>query len=238
MKRLLAALAVLAALVLAGTAASSTTPEPSFNRTIYIVNHSTVYTAAQLNDELPALQAGVGDFEKYWGGSIRLATSDSCPYRAWCTTISDNAPACSCLGYHDIKNGVPYANVYTDPAYTTSVTFTHEVFEMAADWRVHRADLVDHTFYLVEVGDPVEDDSYAFKLPSASGKPVAISDFVTDLWYSPNLKAGKFDWANHVHHSLQILNNGYVSWWDGAKWQQTMNRNGRLVTGHEPIIDR
>jgi len=215
--------AVIFAFILsAGVAASSTASEPSFNRTIYVVNNSATVSNTEVANDIPAFQAGLQDFEKYWGGSIRLVQVDKVPYRAWGITISDRADCSQCLGYHDVK-GVPFARVFTMAGYSWTVTFTHELFEMAADPFIHRADEVNGQFWLVEVGDPVEAEAFAYRHVSADGRLVKISDFVTDQWHRISA-TGKLDWANHVHRSRQLLAGGYASYWGTADgrtgWQQ------------------
>lgn len=217
----------------AGVVAATTGPAPHFNRTIYVVNQSSVVSDAELANDLPAFQAGVEDYERYWSGSIKLVIADAVPYRAWGLYVQDDADVPGVLGYHDVAGGVPSGRVFAktgkDYGANWTVTFTHELFEMSADPFLRRADNVSGKFYLVEVGDPVEDDSFAYQRPAADGTPVAISDFVTDQWYRKGLSGGKYDFANHVSRSLQLLSGGYVSWWGYNGWTQDFARGQRHV---------
>jgi hypothetical protein len=226
----LAIIAAIVAMLGAGANAPSSTAtqvEASFNRTIYVVNQSSTVSDETVANDLPAFQAGLTDFEKYWGGSIKLVQVDAIPYRAWGITITDNPGCTQCLGYHDVR-GVPFAIVGTPKGYNWTVTFTHELFEMAADPFIRRTDEVNGVFWLVEVGDPVEASAFAYTRSAGDGTPVKISDFVTDLWYRKGV-TGKLDFANHVHKSLHLLAGGYASYWgyaDGRSgWQQVFATN-------------
>jgi hypothetical protein len=242
--RRLAALATL--LLLFGAAgARATSPEPRFNRALYVVNNSSVVGDAELADDLPAFQAGVEDFERSWGGSVQLVLTDAAPARAWTIKLLDDADVVGALGYHSMERGVPYARVFAktsaDYGFNWTVTFTHEVFELLADPHINRAVLVKQLFYLVEVADPVEAEQFAYTHPAASGAPVAISDFVTDLWYRRGLRRGSFDFTGQVRHSLQLLTGGYVSYWDGFGWAQRFAQRAhrrRPLFGIRPVAGR
>lgn len=196
-------------------------------RTIYVANASTKITDAQIINDLPAFQAGLDDLERYWGGNIQLAMADAnTPATSEIISVTDS-PNCMCYGYHDVFNGVPFGIVGTDGNWT--ITFTHELFEEAVDPYIHRTALGGKRFWLVEVGDPVERDTYAYTRPAADGTPVKISDFVTDRWYRTGARSsgGRIDFAGHLHYSMRLLPGGYVSYWGysggHADWQQIIN---------------
>jgi hypothetical protein len=221
MSRLL--LVAAAALLLVAVPASSADEQPPWTRAVYVVDDSDSITEAELADALPAFQAAVShDLKPYWNVDARLVLGPPPSARAWTITLSDHVDCLFCAGYHDTRLGVPYAKVFTLEDVDWQVVFTHELFEMLVDPQINRAALDKLTFRLVEVADPVEAEQYAYERPSATGQPVQISDFVTERWYRHGLQRGPFDYAGHVRKPLQLLTDGYVSYWTGSNWTQQL----------------
>jgi hypothetical protein len=196
-------------------------------RTIYIANDSGKVTDAQIANALPAFQAGLEDLERYWGANVQLALATPdilADPTSEVIDILDDPGACGCYGYHSVYHGTPFGIVSTEGNWT--VTFTHELFEEVVDPYIHRASLAGGRFWLVEVGDPVEGDQFAYTHTAADGMPVKISDFVTDRWYRTGAHAqgGRIDFAGHLVNSLHLLPDGYASYWGYAGghygWQQ------------------
>jgi len=200
-------------------------------RTIYVTNGSTMVTDAELADALPAFQQALDqDFAPEWGADatlVQLPAGATVPAGGWSIAISDEPDVFGAAGYHDIGAGhVPFARVFADTGLEWQVTFTHELWEMLADPYCDRtaspAKLGEHTkagqaLYALEVADPVEDQSFAYSRPGADGAPVPISDFVTERWFDGE-GGGRFDFAGHVKHALQILTNGYITEYTGGGW--------------------
>lgn len=206
--------AAFAALTLAATASA---------QTIYVTNQATNVTDASVQDALPAFQAAVDlDFEPAWGARadlVFLPQDEVAPDGAATIAIQDDPDVYGAAGYHSVTQAdVPYGKVFTRTPVNWQLVFTHELFEMLADPHIDRAVFlwppfpwsVPGTFYLLEVGDPVERQRWAYSRPSLAGAPVVISDFVNERWY--DCQGGKpLDYANHVKHCLHSLDGGYMT---------------------------
>jgi hypothetical protein len=176
---------------------------------ILVVNQSTLVTDEQIQDALPAFQLAVTrDFAPVWGTDATL-TTDPATADAWTVTITDEPDVLFAAGYHYLDHGRPAAKVFAD-SMPWQLVLTHELFEMLVDPWLNRSVRAHGKWWLVEVGDPVETRSY--QLPSASGLPVSISDFVTPAWYRPGTR-GPFDHNLHVKRPLQLLAGGYAAYW-------------------------
>lgn len=192
-------------------------------QTIYVSNTSSNVTDASIADALPAFQAAVDeDFFPAWNQRadlVLLASGETAPKGAWTMEFSDFSDISGAAGYHSVdKSDTPYAKVFTQTGLNWQLIFTHELFEMLADPHVNRATLLwppgpwshPSKFYLLEVGDPVERQKWAYTRPSSTQQPVVISDFVTERWYDCQGGA-PLDFAGHVHHCLHLLDGGYAT---------------------------
>ena len=65
-------------------------------------------------------------------------------------------------------------------------------------------------------------DNFGFPVPGANGKPVVISDFVTEKWFGA-LTSGVYDFTNAIQTPLAVLKGGYAQYWDGTQWVVTSN---------------
>lgn len=214
MRALVACCAALAALSLAGVAGA---------QTIYVSNASSNVTDASVLDALPAFQAAVDfDFAPAWNQRadlVFLSADEVAPVGSWTLALSDDSDVYGAAGYHSITPAdVPYGRVFTRTGLNWQLVFTHELFEILADPHVDRATFVwpsspwskPSKFFLLEVGDPVERQRWAYTRPSAAGAPVVISDFVTERWFDCHGGA-PLDFANHVRHCRHLLDGGYMS---------------------------
>ncbi len=221
-------------LVFIGASASDlvTAGHPS----IVVTNRSTVVTAANLAEWLPAFQYAVSyQFAPSWGSSCHLLLGDTVPKGAWQIVVLDTSDQAGALGYHDeTPDGYPLGKIFAktdvDNGYSITVTFTHELFEMLADPDISRAYQTGNTeFTALEVGDPVEADRYGYTNRSHPG--VLISDFILPAWFGQGFVGAPYDHAGHVTRPKQLLSGGYVSLWEGqGGWtQKQMQEDGALV---------
>ena len=224
-----------ASVVVAATAASvlslaATTIKKSEVQVIYVRNTSTYVTDAQVRNALPAFQAALsGDFAPIWHVDAKLVFigSRTAPVGSETITLIDKGDVKGALAFHELVNGVPDSIIYTAVSkfygYSWTVGFTHELWEMLADPGLVRT-MQDQTgmIWANEVADPVEADADGYTRPGADGKPVLISDFVTEKWFGA-LDAGPYDFCNHIQSPLVIDKGGYAQWWDGTSWHVTSN---------------
>lgn len=229
--------AVLAAtgIVVGGVTAKG--PAASNVQTIYVRNVSTFVTNAEVKNAMPAFNAATHyDFAPLWKIDARLVFIGSAPapVGAITMTIVDQGPVKGALAYHELVNGVPDSIIYAGTSkyygFSWTVGFTHELWEMLVNpdvlstmqQQIPAGTYAPGTIWANEVADPVESDADAYARPGADGKPVLISDFVTQKWFGA-LSAGPYDFANHVQQPLQVDKGGYAQYWDGIQWNVVSN---------------
>ena len=191
--------------------------------TIYVQNNSTQISDSEIADALPAFQTSIDkDFAPEWNVDATLELTHVVPPHSWLIELVDT-PACwFCAGYHDIQDGAPHAQVGVDGDWP--IAFDHELKEMLADPFTNRGMLISprrgarRQWYALEVCDPVEADALAYSRPSASGKPIHLSDFVLESWFRRGSR-GPWDFTRATRRPLQILSDGYQLRWGGVSWE-------------------
>ena len=210
MQRLL--FAVLLALVLASPAAAAN---------IVLANTSSL-PDSEIVDALPAFQRALDeDFAPVWpearGSKLFV---DAAPAGAWEIRIVDVADCLFCDGYHSVVDGTPYAVVSAHDD-DWHVTLTHELWEMVVNPYADRVAIVQPKqktqVYALETADPVEGDRYTYVRPSASGRAVQISDFVTPSWFRRG-DPGPWDFMHATKRPLQLLEDGYQIYLKNGAW--------------------
>lgn len=218
--------AVVAAGITLVAGVGATTSKVSTVQVVYVQNKSTVVTTTELKNALPAMQAALSkDFAPLWkvdGKLVFLPATSLVPVGAESITLVDNGPEKGALAFHELTNGVAdsiiYAGVAKTYGYSWTVGFTHELWEMLADpGLVHAAQSPDGRVWAQENADPVESDADGYNRPGLDGKPVRISDFVTEKWFGAEIQ-GPFDFMNHIQKPLVIDKGGYAQWWNGTTW--------------------
>jgi hypothetical protein len=219
-------------LVLALVVALVAAPSAFAARTIYVQDTSSKVSEAEVENDMVAFTAALGDFGSIWGKQhghgvrtagveLRFVPAEVyVPSNAWLMTVTDQPDCWGCYGFHDFNKRIrpaPYAEVGTDGNWT--ITFTHELFEMVADPLINRFHAVGQRKYLIEAADPVEDDSFAYTINWPLGNSVLISDFPTPNWYRPG-SAPPYDFKGYVSKPLELLCGGYVSWLEDGSWGQ------------------
>jgi hypothetical protein len=204
---------------------------------IYTVNHSTVLPDNEIEACMPAFNTYIGHVKAYWPrpATLKFVTPDQVPADVWTIVIADDSDQAGALGYHDFSpSGKPISYVFakTDQqyGYSWTVTFTHELAEMIADPYISTAIQVSNTkFFAQEIGDPVEDDSFGYKIHSkATNTDVLVSDFVTPAWFIPGHPGPVYDHARHCTQPLQLLKGGYMSVFvSGKGWTQIYAEKGK-----------
>jgi hypothetical protein len=122
-------------------------------------------------------------------------------------------------GYHEDKNGQPFAVVQYDDQW--SLTASHECLEMLADpfgrrmkaasllqQAVHLGQKPSRVRYLVEVCDPGESAEFAYQVNG-----VLVSDFYTPHFFDPVKASGvRYSYTGAIESPLQVLDGGYISY--------------------------
>lgn len=227
--------AIVAVVLSAFLGLGASTTKTSTVQTIYVQNKSSLVSDAELKNDLPAFQSATSkDFAPLWhidAKLVYLARADAVPTGSESITLVDKGSVAGALAYHEMVDGVADAIIYVGTSklggYKWSVGFTHELWEMLADasagaGAVDTVQSPDGTIWAKEVADPVEADALGYNRPGANGKPVLISDFITERWFGAE-QLGPYDFANHVQVALAILKGGYAQYWTGLTWVQLTN---------------
>ena len=150
---------------------------------------------------------------------------DDLPLDYWPVVVMDDIKDPSAAGYHEDKNGQPFALVQYSKGWT--LTASHEVMEMLVDPFGRR--LVagqspvsgqGRVRFLVEVCDPCEADAYAYRING-----VVVSDFYTPHYFDPKKASGvRYSFSDAIKEPKQVLRGGYLSWYDAETktwWQRS-----------------
>jgi hypothetical protein len=194
---------------------------------IAVLNESTVVSAAAVRAMLPALETQWNrDLRPVWG--IDRATFVHVPRRraprrgAWWLVFLDDSDQAHDLAYHDLTDeGLPIAKVFVrtilaDRA-SVSVGASHELCEMAVDpWINSAYQDPAGTFWAGEVCDPVEDDSYGYRIGAT-----LVSDFVTPDWFAHARARASVDFKRRGSRAFEVLPGGYAQRYDAKRgWVQ------------------
>lgn len=140
----------------------------------------------------------------------------------WLLGLFVTADMPGALGYHDeTPTGLPVLKVFpsldAQDGVRWETTASHEVLEALADPYLRRATQDDRgRFWALEVGDPVEADSYEI-----DGVPV--SNFVTPQWFEPprDQTGVRFDHLGRLTAPFTMTAGGYMQWYDPKLgWQE------------------
>lgn len=212
--------------------------------TVYVTNHSQFVSNADVENAMPAFQAAASkDFAPAWKVNAHLVFlgRQKAPRGSIYIDLLDRSDVKGALAYHTVIDGTPLSRIFIGTSklygYSWTVGFTHELWEMLADPSITRSEQgakqTDVTFWAAEVADPVESDSDGYTRPGANGKPVLISDFITDKWFDAAVK-GPYDFMNHIQSPYEIDLGGYAQYWDGFGWQ--IVENFRAGTGDNRFL--
>ena len=147
--------------------------------------------------------------------------------------LFDDADQAGALGYHDeTPAGDPYAKVFAKTILDNGGTIlgpngvaaclSHEVLEMWADPTIdYWAQSADGTLYALELGDPVENDSYVV-VPAPHAHPVFVSNFVFPSWFddTPSKSTRLFDYLGKLKAPFTMDAGGYVIVMQGGNVSQ------------------
>jgi hypothetical protein len=153
---------------------------------------------------------------------VYAASAATAPPGSWVIAILDSADQADALGYHDVAAGdVVYGKVFAGPVLdnggdaltkplSVASVLSHEVLETFVDPACNRwADRDGRTAIALEIGDPVESDSYGIKVDSTT---VSVSNFVTEKWFDPSAvkRSGGFDYLGRCTAPFQMTRGGYI----------------------------
>lgn len=169
-----------------------------------------------------------------WGKNplsvVYSPTEQAAPPGSWVIGVFDDSDQAGALGWHNLGQGdIVYGRVFVRPVLThggnaltaplsVASVLSHEVLETFIDPYCNLyADADGVRSIAVEVGDPVEGDSYVIPV---SGTPVQVSNFVLPRWFDPAATVGPFDQLNKLKGPFSMTPGGYlIVMQDGAVTQ-------------------
>lgn len=192
---------------------------------ITVVNRSTSVSNADVQKMVRACAYQLKNHAApAWGKTpipvVYSVTEATAPPGSWVIGVFDTSDQAGALGYHDVTSGdVVYGRVFARPVLdhggdaltkelSVASVLSHEVLEtfvdpfcnLYADWDGIRA-------VALEVGDPVEADSYAVPV---DGVKVTVSNFVTQRWFDPRATTGPFDHMGNCKEPFAMTRGGYL----------------------------
>jgi hypothetical protein len=215
------------------------------SQNLAIVSETNRISSAGLSKVSAALQKqAVRDFGPVWEVQAIVspfASLDDVPVDYWPVIVRDDIGVPGAAGIHLDQNGQPFALVQWSPEW--SLTASHEVLEMLADPFGNRlvAGNSPKLFqgrvnFLVEVCDPSESNSFAYK---ANG--ILVSDFYTPHFFDPVRNSSvRYSFTGAIKKPRQILAGGYLSWVVPSTnewWQQTWFSGSRPTFRKLGVLD-
>lgn len=191
---------------------------------ITVVNHS-----QRVSNSDVALMTGACASQLWWHAApawgrtptpvVYAVDEKSAPPGSQVIGIFDTPDQPGVLGWHtEDANGVIYGRVFAGVVLdhggtvmagqlSVSAVLSHEVLEDFIDPNCNLwIDVDGRRSYALEVGDPVEADSYALSIDNRS---VAVSNFITSKWADPAARSG-FDHMGRCSAPFQMAPGGYV----------------------------
>jgi hypothetical protein len=177
-----------------------------------------------------------------WGvsGHVTLIESpDSVQQGVSPIILSDQVPG-GMHGVHSTDHGVPFAVVLAADDWSLAVS--HEFVEMLVDPSGTKTvpgrkmqvvngvaqDVEGTVDYVLEVCDPVEDQSYAYTIDG-----VLVSDFYTPRYFDDSAAADvRYSYSGKIKRPREVGPRGYLSWYDK---QEDLLKQMRLFTGLEIV---
>lgn len=150
---------------------------------ILLLNKSRLLTTADFAPVVPALNKQIADdFSPFWGTPGTVHFGDA-PAGAWQFTLQDTISDPDALGYHVDDDGTVSAIIDVEACKTSGgdwrTCLGHEVLEALADPLTSRMGEGSFAPYIVEVADPVEEDTYEID-------GVTVTNFVTPAYFGFN----------------------------------------------------
>jgi hypothetical protein len=230
---------------------------------IAVVNKSTKMSSADVHIAVRACAHQLRyDAAPVWDKApvpvIYYTDESHAPPGAWIIAVFDDADQAGDLGWHtEGPDGLPYGRVFVSPvldnggdALTKNLSvasvLSHEVLEAFVDPSVNFcADDFGGGIWALEVGDPVESDSYEVPVVvDARTVLVTVSNFVTPAWFDPQNTHGPWDWMHKTKGPFQLapggyaIKNGNAIWGEKyPKWRQEQKvaEFSSILHGDKPV---
>jgi len=180
------------------------------------------------------------DFAPFWKKRCKIHVMDESqplPKSWWPITIKARTPKPTSDGYHDVKQGRPFAFVFYSRSWP--LTFSHEVLEMLGNpfakntvkgpWPPpHHQTRIVH--YDMEMCDPVEDARYGYLIDG-----IKLSDFITPAYFGLKSKEPqRFSFRRTLHAAYTLSRKGFQGFTDNDGQAWTAERWGTKKVNINP----
>ncbi len=115
------------------------------------------------------------------------------------------------------------------------IVITHEIGEALCDPEINRAAVgTDGIVRALEIGDPVETDSYTIKVGC---EDISVTNWCTPLYFEPpsDLTNARFDYLGKIKTPFEIQPGGYQIIYQNGSWQELVN--GSLSAYRQALHD-
>jgi len=201
---------------------------------ISVLNQSTAVADTAVESMVLALETQWNrDLRPVWG--IDRAAFVHVPKRRtprrgpWWLVFLDDSNQAHDLAYHDLTDeGLPISKVFVRTVLadksSLSVGASHEICEMAVDpWINSSYQDARGVFWAGEICDPVEDDSYGYRI----GRTL-VSDFVTPDWFAPAHATRSVDFKRRCAKPFAVLAGGYAQKFNASRgWVQVNGESAK-----------
>lgn len=194
---------------------------------IGITNQSTLCSDADVAKWCDALTIQVKDCADHWGRRpVKVQfLGKTAPLGYDNIVVLDDPDQAGALGWHSSQTGsFPFGRVFARPAINNNVTvssvLSHEVLELFVDpfvalWSSDMGS--PGKLYALEVGDPVESDSYQIN-------GVTVSNFALPAWFNAADQTGPWDKLGKTTGPFRMTPGGYVVISDEGGTRQVFGR--------------
>lgn len=190
---------------------------------IYIANHSSMISTAQLEQAVADLQTQLTrDFNPIWNkDGYLIISNDTPPQGSYRITILNDFDQANVLGYHELTvGGYPQGYVFVDNGIAYGIPWTvslsHEILEMLVNPECNLTVLTDVSPYqapnenwlwAMEVCDPVQGVDQTYYI-----NDTAVSDFVYPTWFQNYWEpfSTQFNYQNTIFMPFQLQSGGYA----------------------------
>lgn len=221
---------------------------------IVVVNKSTLVSNADVHSMTSAVAIQARLHAAPAWGKAHVSVSYATATRALTadTTVIgvlDDSDQAGALGWHtETAGGVTFGRVFARPVLenggdalhkplSIASVLSHECLEAMCDPACNRwCDDGNGKMYALEVGDPVEADSYP--IPVTGGPDVTVSNFALPSFFDPQAGPGKHDWLGNITRPFELGKGGYVVYRAGGSEHQVFGEKferWRLASKASPL---
>jgi hypothetical protein len=193
---------------------------------VAVLNLSEKTPEAEIEAVVAALQTQVHrDLATTWGIDAELKlfrTGEKPPREAWWLKLQDETNVEGVVGHHDVTAaGLPLAYIGIETSKQAgvawSVAASHTLLQLLANPKGNVTVFEAGRFIPQEICRPCTGDRWAYQING-----IKVADFVLPAWFEGyrRRRSTRFDFAGHISEPYQILQGGYLFYFDKASPRQ------------------